>query len=396
MSKLSNQIIDAIREVAGKNYLPLHEPKFDELEKENLNNCIDTTYVSTVGEYVNHFEENIAEQESRRQFLGFLAGGLSVPLNLVEKEFKKENQIKKIKYINLEEYYSKFKPSNTKVEKFFKDNKEIFIKEFKSIKYAEISSNISGNNEYDENFFRQLDIIENKVLDGQSFESASEENDLKIISISKVDKDKKDLNKNLVKNLPDNLFDKIYSIKKEKSPEVLKVDNKYYLAVVSSISIENRSLDDPFVAELINNQLKFRNKIENNNAILKELENQKPNIDQLKKIASKRNLNLLEHKITDFKKDKIFSQGIIKQIFLIKDGEMKLITDSNLSKSFIIFSEQTNYKKLIKDSNDFERYEAKARLSLVNNIYKTFDSNLNKKYKVELNQKTIDRVKNSF
>ena len=161
------------------------------------------------------FEENIAEQESRRQFLGFLAGGLSVPLNLVEKEFKKENQIKKIKYINLEEYYSKFKPSNTKVEKFFKDNKEIFIKKFKSIKYAEISSNISGNNEYDENFFRQLDIIENKVLDGQSFESASEENDLKIISISKVDKDKKDLNKNLVKNLPDNLFDKIYSIKKK-------------------------------------------------------------------------------------------------------------------------------------------------------------------------------------
>ena len=135
------------------------------------------------------------------------------------------------------------------------------------------------------------------------------------------------------------------------------------------------------MAELINNQLKFRNKIENNNAILKELENQKPNIDQLKKIASKRNLNLLEHKITDFKKDKIFSQGIIKQIFLIKDGEMKLITDSNLSKSFIIFSEQTNYKKLIKDSNDFERYEAKARLSLVNNIYKTFDSNLNKNIK---------------
>ena len=29
-------------------------------------------------------------------------------------------------------------------------------------------------------------------------------------------------------------------------------------------------------------------------------------------------------------------------------------------------------------------------------IYKNFDDQLNKKYKVELNQRTIERVKNSF
>jgi len=42
------------------------------------------------------------------------------------------------------------------------------------------------------------------------------------------------------------------------------------------------------------------------------------------------------------------------------------------------------------------RYEAKARLNLINKIYKTYDDNINQKYKVELNQRTIDRVKNSF
>ena len=46
--------------------------------------------------------------------------------------------------------------------------------------------------------------------------------------------------------------------------------------------------------------------------------------------------------------------------------------------------------------NEFERYEAKARLDLINKIYQAFDDQLNQKYKVELNQKTIDRVKNSF
>ena len=38
----------------------------------------------------------------------------------------------------------------------------------------------------------------------------------------------------------------------------------------------------------------------------------------------------------------------------------------------------------------------KPKLNLINKIYKTFDDNLNQKYKVELNKRTINRVKNSF
>ena len=53
-------------------------------------------------------------------------------------------------------------------------------------------------------------------------------------------------------------------------------------------------------------------------------------------------------------------------------------------------------KKIEENSNQFEKYEAKAKLNLVNKIYGTFDENLNQKYKVQLNKKTIDRVKNSF
>ena len=60
------------------------------------------------------FEQNIVEQESRRQFLSSLSGGITIPSNLVEKEFNKENQIKTIKYIDLEKYHSDNKPSEKK------------------------------------------------------------------------------------------------------------------------------------------------------------------------------------------------------------------------------------------------------------------------------------------
>ena len=112
--------------------------------------------------------------------------------------------------------------------------------------------------------------------------------------------------------------------------------------------------------------------------------------------ASKNGLEVKNYKISNLKQNEVFNESIIKRIFLMKDGTVDLITDSALKENFLVFSIKTNFKNIKKNTNEFEKYEAKARLNLVNNIYQTYDSNLNQKYKVELNQRTIDRVKNSF
>ena len=117
---------------------------------------------------------------------------------------------------------------------------------------------------------------------------------------------------------------------------------------------------------------------------------------RVEKFASDNGLALNEYKISNLKQNEIFSEGMVKRIFQIKDGEIDLITDSTLTKNFLVFSIKTEFKTIKKNSNEFEKYEAKARLNLINMIYKTFDEQLNRKYKVELNKRTIDRVKNSF
>ena len=55
-------VIDFIQNIyKTKNYIPLHEPKFIGNEKKYLNECIDSTFVSSVGKFVDEFEEKIAE-----------------------------------------------------------------------------------------------------------------------------------------------------------------------------------------------------------------------------------------------------------------------------------------------------------------------------------------------
>ena len=53
------------------------------------------------------FEANIAEQEKKRQLLSFLSGGIEIPNFLVQHEYNKENQTKKIDFISLKEFYNK-------------------------------------------------------------------------------------------------------------------------------------------------------------------------------------------------------------------------------------------------------------------------------------------------
>lgn len=55
-------LIEFIREIYKTNeFIPLHEPTFLGKEREYVLDTIDSTFVSTIGEYVNVFEERIAE-----------------------------------------------------------------------------------------------------------------------------------------------------------------------------------------------------------------------------------------------------------------------------------------------------------------------------------------------
>jgi len=379
---------NALRDLIKNDKLFFKDNKFSRTEYEK--------FLIKSGITAPQFESNIIEQEQRRQFLSSLAGGIVIPETLINQEFKKENQTKTIQYIDLEKYHAKNKPSEDNIKKLYERNKNIFFVEFKSIQYAEIKPDlVSGNSEYNEAFFKQLDIIENQVLDGKSFDETVKDNNLKIVKINKINAKKEDQNKNKV-NIPDALFSKIYNIKSTKLPEVINIENKYYLAEISNIEKKNKSINDPEVQEALIAQLNFKEKIEKNTSIAKEISLGAYDGSNFKKFANDNSLEIKDYKLSSLKQNDVFGEGLVKRIFLTNDNETNLITNSTLTKTFLISTKKTKYKELNKSSNDYEKYEAKARLNLINKIYKSYDDSVNQKYKVELNKRTIDRVKNSF
>lgn len=55
------QFAEQVKKLYGKDFVPLHEPTFNEKELEYVTDCVKTGWVSSVGAYVTRFEEDLAK-----------------------------------------------------------------------------------------------------------------------------------------------------------------------------------------------------------------------------------------------------------------------------------------------------------------------------------------------
>ena len=68
------KIVDYIKDLYGQDFVPLSVPKFIGNEKNYLYECIDTTFVSSVGKFVDRFEEDMAAYTGAKRAVVCVSG----------------------------------------------------------------------------------------------------------------------------------------------------------------------------------------------------------------------------------------------------------------------------------------------------------------------------------
>ena len=77
-----SQIIEAIIEVVGPGPVALHEPRFDGNEWLYLKECLDSNYVSSVGKYVDQFEQSLANYTGAKYAISVVNGTAALQIAL--------------------------------------------------------------------------------------------------------------------------------------------------------------------------------------------------------------------------------------------------------------------------------------------------------------------------
>ena len=329
------------------------------------------------------YETKLKNNALQKELFTYISGGAKSPEFLVEKHYIENNRKLNINFIDLNRFYKKKNQfTNEEIRIFINENSDALKQDFIDFSYTVITpKNLIGLDEFNQTFFNALDEIENKISKNIDFKTIV--NELNIKQITK---------KNYI-NLEnkDTIENKIYNSRKEKI-EILEDSGTFILYQIDNINLKLPSLGDEKFLKQIKNLLFQKEKFEFNKNILEQLDKKEFNEASFRKLGKGEIKKIQLNSIKDINK---FELNSIKILYSLPINTFTLIADKedNIFVAKVISFEDTNISQ---NSKVFNTISNEASAENRNGILKSYDYLLNDKYKVIVNEKTLDRVKNYF
>ena len=329
------------------------------------------------------YEIKLKNNTLQKELFTYISGGAKSPNFLINKYFKENNRKLDIEFINLKKFYKKNDEFTDKeIKNFINENSEKLKQDFVDFSYAIITpKNLIGLDEYNQAFFDAIDEIDNKISKNISFKTIINELNIKPI----IKKDYINLeNKETIEN-------KIYNSRKDKI-EILEADGTFIFYQIDNIQSKLPNLNDIKFTKQIKNLLFQKEKFEFNKDILDQLDNKKFNDMSFNKLGNGKVEKVRLNSIKDINK---FEVNSVEILYSIPINTFTMIADKedNIFVAKVISFEDINISK---NSKKFNTVSNEASAENRNRILKSYDYLLNSKYKVIVNEKTLDRVKNYF
>ena len=329
------------------------------------------------------YEIKLKNNALQKELFTYISGGAKSPKFLIDKHFIENNRKLDIDFINLNKFYKKTDEFSDQEIKFFIDeNSENLKQDFIDFSYAIITpKNLTGIDEFNQSFFDAIDEIENKISKNIDFKTII--NSLNIKPITKNDYINLE-NKETIEN-------KIYNSREDKI-EILEDNGSFIFYQINNINTKLPSLDDKKFVEQIKNLLFQKEKFAFNKDILDQLDKKKFNQTSFYELA---NGEIEKIRLNSIKDINMFEINSVKILYSLPINTFTLISDS---KKNIFIAKVKSYEdiNISENSKKFNAVSNEASAQNRNGILKSYDYLLNSKYKVIVNEKTLDRVKNYF
>ena len=341
------------------------------------------------------YENLVRETEMKEQLLTFYSGGIKLPSFIVNDLYKKENQSKKINYINLTKLYEKNEISENAIKDYYEKNKNSFEDTYKKFKYLKLSPEILiGKKILNEEFFKKIDDIENDILDGKSFDDIASDYKEKIKSTDFINSKRAQKDGKTFESIESNSFKEIFKIEDKNAPKFINHNNNYYLVEMLDSKNELITLENIRLKNSIKTQLKVIDQIEKIGKLMSEINDKKFLENDMIKLAKKNNLPVNTLTIKNINDTSKFSLKLLKRIYEFGSGSI-FVLPSDKENYLVAIVEEKN-PKIDPNSDSYKKYMKKANAQYVAKFYKSYDKYINAKYKIDIKNNVLKRIENSF
>ena len=329
------------------------------------------------------FELQLKNRELQKHLFDFIGAGTITPEFLIKKKYEEENKSLDLEYFTMDNLYKKKEDfTDLEMKKFVEENKDQLKSEYIDFKYAVLNpKNLIGLEEFSQEFFDEIDKIENRISQGDVFESIIENKDVKIIEV-------KEFTPTSTKKINE---DSIYAKRTSKLNLIENGDN-FLLYSITDMYDREPDLTDGTIKNGIRELIYQKEKFDFNKSILEKIQKKEFNDSNFNEMSGYKVEYTTLNSIND---NETFESNSVKMLYSLPLNSFTLVNNKD-NKIYLV-------KLVDSKKNTFDKKD-KNYLNFVNNqntnnrktILQSYDQLLSNKYQVQLNQKTITRVKNHF
>jgi len=329
------------------------------------------------------FEIRFKDEELKKNLFYYVGGGIKSPYFLNNKIYINQTKEVNIDYINLDTVYNT-ETTESEINNFINENEENLKEELIDLSYVKITpSNLIEIDEFNAEFFKKIDDIENSILNGTGIENIKKKYNLNSEYYTSYNGDGEN-----------KILKEIYQKRNEDKIQLLDKNDYFLLFEISKIKKILPSKSNLNFINRVKDNLVLKKKYEFNKELFEKIQDKKFNNDNFFKLSNG-DQNIKNITINSLIDDKVFDKESLKLIYSLPEKSFVLITNSE-NNIFVAKINNISSKNLLNNDEKYKEYLSQSKNKIVDEIYSSYDLALNKKYKVKIFQNTLERIKNNF
>ncbi len=168
--------------------------------------------------------------------------------------------------------------------------------------------------------------------------------------------------------------------------DIIENNDDYIIYQINNSQEKSPDLNDNDLKEEIINLVIQKSKFEFNKDLLEKIQNDKFDNNDFIKLG---NNKIQSASLNSIKDNKKFDINAVELLYSLPLNSFTLINDEN-NQIYLAKIKKITYQRIKTNDENFNNYKTKQNTNNKQNILKSYDLLLNKKYNVVLNEKTID------
>ncbi len=330
------------------------------------------------------FEKEIRNNELKKKLFTYISGGIKSPFFLTNKIYKEQLKKIDVDYIDLNTIYiNKNEISIDDLKKHINEKEERFFVEKIDVSLIKITpDNLLGEIEFNDEFFSKIDEIEDLISNNTSINEISKKYNLEV----------KVINEYYPENDNDELLNEIYKKRNKKDIEIIDKNDFFLIYQIKNLKKILPNLENEKFLTKVKNDLYEINKYNIHTDLFKKIQKKKFTNEDFLKLSNGTINNL---KIDSIKDTNKFTSDSVNLLYSLGVNNFSLVSDLK-NNVYLVKIKNIYEKNMIKNSKESKKFANQTNMRIRDNLYISYDLLLNEKYKIQVNEKTLDRMKNYF